>query len=810
MSVLGLRGRGERLAAYLGMVLMAGCGVGHDSDRPAVVNTPTATNVKPAEQKPVTDTPETETPHPEVADVQDLELPDLGEFSGPATLAVLRQQRDETVWRKETLAQQHERALVRLWDALIAAGRDPQGDTFAVIGAQAFQSITVAAPGVAQPIRWNATVAVCDQSPQTWSMADWQQQVTALRDAGYRIVQTEWHHAKFDEATDGRHASTVNMAIYAQHPERVERLVIGGDLKIVWQAQRDDANYPVPETIDARGLKLYRRPGPVGFRHILTIDHAQPGDRSGVQPILLQDMNDDGLSELIVGGSNELYWNRGQGNFERDTLCDHPEPGYEVGLIADLTGDAQVDFLRPGLAGDLLLFVGDGSGRFPAPPIGRAKGGGPLRQPQVIAAGDIDRDGDLDLWIGQYKISYIQGQMPTPYYDANDGFPAYLLINEGNGRFVPRTEEAGLAPKQYRRSYGGSFVDVDRDGDLDLVVVSDFAGIDLYLNDGQGHFTDVTEAQLDERHLFGMALSFADFNLDGRLDFFATGMASTTARRLEYMQLGRDDRADIHQMRSKMGYGNRMYLRTEHGFEQPLFRDTVARTGWTWGATSLDVDNDSFVDIFVANGHSSGESTKDHCSHFWCHDIYDGTSAPNPEVQKVFNTVMQGYFDRSESWDGYQKNALLVNLDGNEFINLGFLMGVGHEYDGRAVVSDDLDGDGRRDLIVVEDRWKDGQLVHVYRNELETENHWIGIQLVDRPGSDSPLGAIVVARLSDQSSRIAAVVAGDSIHAQHATTVHFGLGGQDQVAAIEVHLASGRVIRLAEPAADRYHRVEIE
>ena len=307
-----------------------------------------------------------------------------------------------------------------------------------------------------------------------------------------------------------------------------------------------------------------------------------------------------------------------------------------------------------------------------------------------------------------------------------------------------------------------------------------------------------------------MAVTFSDYDVDGRLDFFVTGMASTPARRLEYMRLGRRDRADIHLMRSKMGYGNRMYLAEGSGFHQPEFRDQVARTGWTWGATSLDVDNDTYPDIFVANGHSSGRSTKDHCSHFWCHDIYDGSSAPNRDVLQVFNTVMQGYFNRSESWDGYQKNVLLVNLDGQGFVNLGFLMGVGHEYDGRAVISDDLDGDGRRDLIVVEDLWNDGQRLHVYRNELETPHHWIGVRLVERPGSDSPLGATVMLQDGAGQTHVACVTAGDSIHAQHATTVHFGLGAQQQVAAIEVRLASGRVLRLEQPAVDQYHRLEVE
>ncbi len=98
------------------------------------------------------------------------------------------------------------------------------------------------------------------------------------------------------------------------------------------------------------------------------------------------------------------------------------------------------------------------------------------------------------------------------------------------------------------------------------MIFSDFAGIDVYENDGAGYFEDVTTDWVGESRLFGMSATFGDYNLDGRLDFFASGMASTTARRLELMKAGRRDRADIHLWRSRMGYGNRMYV--AHGEAQ--------------------------------------------------------------------------------------------------------------------------------------------------------------------------------------------------------------------------------------------------
>jgi len=149
--------------------------------------------------------------------------------------------------------------------------------------------------------------------------------------------------------------------------------------------------------------------------------------------------------------------------------------------------------------------------------------------------------------------------MPSPYYDANDGYPAVLLRNDGKGKFTDITDSAGLGVKSKRRSYSSSFVDFDEDQDMDLIVVSDYAGFDVYLNDGKGKFTDVTDDFGLDRHFFGMGHTFDDFDGDGKLDFYVIGMSSTTARRLAELGVGRQDLQKHTEMRDAMGYGNRMF-----------------------------------------------------------------------------------------------------------------------------------------------------------------------------------------------------------------------------------------------------------
>ena len=105
-------------------------------------------------------------------------------------------------------------------------------------------------------------------------------------------------------------------------------------------------------------------------------------------------------------------------------------------------------------------------------------------------------------------------------------------------------------------------------------------------------------------------------------------------------------------MRMRMAFGNRMYLSGDAGWREPAFRSEVARTGWTWGTTAFDFDNDGDPDIFAANGNESGESTVDYCTNFWTHDIFDGSSESSEPLGDLFNERIAGLVDGSDSQPG--------------------------------------------------------------------------------------------------------------------------------------------------------------
>ena len=723
-----------------------------------------------------------------------------------------REKHDGTTWSQEVQAQRCERRFSQLWDDLRTAP-----DPWSVLLNAVAPQIQASVDPIAEDLELGIRRIRFGARSKVFSANEFRERIDGFRRQGFRLLESEWHHSRYDPDHEDGPRSEFSFVLHLQRPAaptstsrfgaRELRAIVRGILVVDWP--RPENTRLVPVGMRLRDVEILTRSGLPAFERVFSYSRRSE-DVASAHPILLQDLDANGFDDIVISRWNRVYLNGG-GQFTERRFLAHFQPHGETGVLADFDGDGSVDFFTIGVRGQPLLFRGDDEGQFPRPAetVSEARFDAPL----AVTVGDIDDDGDVDIWQTQYRLSYVDGHMPTPYYDANDGYPAALLENDGQGGFTDITEAGGLAAKRNRRTYSTSLVDLDDDGDLDLVVVSDFAGLDIYTNDGQGHFTEVTHELVENRHLFGMAHTFGDYDVNGTLDLYAIGMSSTTARRLDRLGLGRGDRPLIHRMRAAMAYGNRMYLapsRTAPAgrYRTPAFAHSVARTGWSWGTTSFDFDNDRDTDIYVANGFRSGRSARDYCTRFWCHDIYTGSSTPDPKVKAVLADSLRELDAGDISWNGYEHNALLLNLNGRDFLNVGFLMGVGCEFDSRAVVSNDLDGDGQLDLLVTQYEF-DGRgfvmTLHVYRNTLSTANHWIGVRLQPMAQAAVTVGARIRV-LSQGTEQIARIVTGDSWGAQHANQVHFGLGAIDAVEALEIRWPDGQLQRIENPAVDRYHQ----
>lgn len=729
----------------------------------------------------------------------------------PKTAAQIDAQRkrlDETIWADEVAAQAYEAPFVALWDAL-RSGRDP----ISILGA--FPLTEIRLPVLAPPTLFEHGIFV--RTPKkddhlALPAAQWRAQLNAWALAGYRLFQSEWHHQTFRPAKGSAPAQSVFsivLHVETRAAKGARRIIVQGPLEVTWRPTDAGAS-PQAALIDASGLEWVERSGPPPFRaEELYADPKQP-----LMPLLVRDFDGDGDADIALPSQNILLTNAA-GRFAPRTLLSAPPPAgagpikVASAVHGDFDGDGYGDLITTAHGSAPRLFSGGANGRFDLPARLIPLDTGAQAHPSAITAGDVDGDGDLDLWLTQYKEPYVGGQMPTPYFDANDGHPSSLLLNDGRGQFTDGTAAAGLAEKRTRRTYAASLVDVDDDADLDLVVVSDFAGVDLYLNDGKARFEDVSERWFSTRNTFGMSHVITDLTGDGWPDLYVTGMSSTTARRLTQMGLGRADRARYQEMRTLMGYGNRAYVTKpgQGGLRVADFNDQVARSGWTWGVAALDVENDGDMDLAAANGNRSGETAADYCTEFWRHDIYVDQSTEDPALARYFQGTLQRITETGMSWNGFEHNHLFLNRNGQQFRNVAFLLGLAHEADARSMVAADLDGDGRRDLLVVLSPTPQARRFRLlwYRNQWPSAGHWIGFR-VSEAAKRPAIGARVSVNVKGQVRRVP-LVSGDSFLAQHPNVAHFGLGEIGAVQWAEIRWPDGHTQRLDAPTTGTYHPI---
>jgi hypothetical protein len=231
-----------------------------------------------------------------------------------------------------------------------------------------------------------------------------------------------------------------------------------------------------------------------------------------------------------------------------------------------------------------------------------------------------------------------------------------------------------------------------------------------------------------------------------------------------------------------------------------------ARSGWSWGATSGDFDNDGDLDIYIVNGHISGQTAKDYESLFWRHDIYAGIRRTIRFWSFLPEVASKHY--RAGNPTAFREESFLSQSIRKSFLEVGYLMGVAMEEDCRNAVSDDLDGDGKLDLLVTTSKaWPSiHQALHLFPNFSDDVGNWIGIRLRESGPGFSPVGARIILTTAT-GKQIRQFVTGDSFRSQHANTAHFGLGKETQVNNVEVVWPNGKSKVVPHPAINRYHLI---
>ena len=333
--------------------------------------------------------------------------------------------------------------------------------------------------------------------------------------------------------------------------------------------------------------------------------------------LAMGDVNGDRLDDLYVcmqgGLPNRLYLRNPDG-----TLTDaSAQSGADwldycaSALIVDFNNDGHRD-LVVGQEWRILFMENDGTGRFEL-----TFGIGTKAQTYSLAAADYDGDGDIDLFACGYNPSsntIRQGAMgePMPYHDAQNGGPSMLLKNDGNWEFNEATAEVGMDQNNNRYSFAATWEDYDNDGDLDLYVANDYGRNNLY-QQTNGKFRDIANELGLEDMSSGMSVAWGDYNRDGNMDLYVSNMFSAAGNRITYQRQFQTETDDyVRQIFQRHARGNSLFQSIGNGkFQDVSVASNVTMGRWAWGSSFIDVNNDSWRDIIVANGFITAEDTGD-------------------------------------------------------------------------------------------------------------------------------------------------------------------------------------------------------
>ena len=335
--------------------------------------------------------------------------------------------------------------------------------------------------------------------------------------------------------------------------------------------------------------------------------------------LALGDANSDGLDDVYLcqpgGLPNRLYLHQPDGTLR----CVEGESGVDwlddtrSALFVDLDNDGDQDLVI-GSREFLMLMENDGGGRFRLRADFRE-----ARDAFSLAAADYDNDGNVDVYVCRYysdgvpnDVGRSRFSMPIPYHDARNGPPNVLLRNNGDWSFADVTTNVGMGGSNSRWSYAAAWEDYDQDGDPDLYVANDFGPNNFYRNDA-GSFVDIAAATGTLDASTGMSVDWGDYDHDGWLDLYVGNMFSAAGHRVMSQHQFRTEMSRSLLARYKhLAKGNSLFRNQAGGRMQDVTLQAAVHMGrWAWSSNFVDVNNDGWEDIVIANGYYSGENKDD-------------------------------------------------------------------------------------------------------------------------------------------------------------------------------------------------------
>ncbi|WDF57110.1 VCBS repeat-containing protein [Mucilaginibacter sp. KACC 22063] len=518
--------------------------------------------------------------------------------------------------------------------------------------------------------------------------------------------------------------------------------------------------------------------------------------------VAVGDLNGDGLEDIYFSANmadNKLYLNKGSMHFTDVTgtadVAGRPGPWKTGVTLVDINGDGKLDIFLS-YSGHVRpekripqLFINQGNDAQKVPHFKEMAADYGLSFPSYATQAyffDYDKDGDLDLLLVNHnpeRLNVSDVSTVASLMAKNDNEAGIRLLRNDDGHFTDVTNKSGIVNTTLSYGLAAGISDINNDGLPDIYISNDYNVPDrLYINMGNGRFTDQLKQQIGHTSFYSMGNDIADINNDLLPDIYTLDMLPEDNRRQKLL-FGADN-YEAFDLNVKSGFHYqymRNMLQLNNGnstFSEVGQQMGISNTDWSWAPLFADYDNDGWKDIFITNGYTRDYTNMDFLK-------FAGDQLMNRKVvrEDLLNLVKQIPFSNVKSYF-FKNNA------GNSFSNVSDSWGITQPSNSNGAAFADLDNDGYMDMVVN----NINKPAFIYQNQASVlgKNHYLTIELKGADKNTQGIGAKVYVYCGQKHQYLEQMPT-RGYQSSVSPYLHFGLGKESTADSVKIVWQRGKV-----------------